>query len=174
MADVSERLSDTQEKPEASDVQVITHNNNNNNNKKKKKKKKKRKKKKKKKKKKRKYYCVSSTSDSWSNDSDCQQFDKRQKTKKKNRGSNAEQKQGNRKKKKDSRQLSCNSHCSFDQAMRVEETLMWTLACQLSSSFDPGLTLNNIEPLPAGQLLNFHFYPYSLSVWSRRLNASYL
>ena len=26
MADVSERLSDTQEKPEASDVQVITHN----------------------------------------------------------------------------------------------------------------------------------------------------
>ena len=47
---------------------------------------------------KRKYYYVSSTSDSWSNDSDCQQFDKRQKTKKKNRGSNAEQKQGNRKK----------------------------------------------------------------------------
>ena len=33
------------------------------------------------------------------------------------RGSN-EQKQGNRKEKKDSRQLSCNSHCSFDQAMR--------------------------------------------------------
>ena len=32
MADVSERLSDTQEKPEASDVQIITHNNNNNNN----------------------------------------------------------------------------------------------------------------------------------------------
>ena len=31
-------------------------------------------------------------------------------------------------------------------------------------------TINNI---PAGQLLNFHFYPYSLSVWSRRLNASY-
>ena len=26
MVDVSERLSDTQEKPEASDVQVITHN----------------------------------------------------------------------------------------------------------------------------------------------------
>ena len=26
MADVSERFSDTQEKPEASDVQVITHN----------------------------------------------------------------------------------------------------------------------------------------------------
>ena len=39
MADVSERFSDTREKPEASDVQVITH-----------------------------------------NDSDCQQFDKRQKT----------------------------------------------------------------------------------------------
>ena len=42
-----------------------------------------------------------------------------------------------RKSKKDSRQLSCNSHCSFDRAMRVEETLMQTLACQLSSSFDP-------------------------------------
>ena len=49
-------------------------------------------------------------------------------TKKNKRGSN-EQKQGNRKKKKDSRQLSCNSHCSFDRAMRVEETLMQTLAC---------------------------------------------
>ena len=73
MADVSVRFSDTQEKPETSDVQIITHNN---------------------KKKKRKYYYVSSTRDSWSNDSDCQQFDKRQKTKKKNRGSN-EQKQGN-------------------------------------------------------------------------------
>ena len=48
----------------ASDVQVITHNNN---------------------KKKEKNY-VSSTSDSWSNDSDCEQFDKRQKTKKKKRG----------------------------------------------------------------------------------------
>ena len=24
------------------------------------------------------------------------------------------------------------------------------------------------SPLPAGQLLNFHVYPYSLSVWSRR------
>ena len=60
-------------------------------------------------------------------------FDKRQKTKKKKRGSN-EQKQGNRKKKKDSRQLSCNSHCSFDRPMRVEETLMQTLACQLSST----------------------------------------
>ena len=60
-------------------------------------------------------------------------FDKRQKTKKKKRGSN-EQKQGNRKNKKDSRQLSCNSHCSFDRAMRVEETLMQTLACQLSST----------------------------------------
>ena len=76
---------------EASDFQVITH---------------------KKKKKKRKYY-VSWTSDSWSNDSDCPQFDKRQKTKKKKRGSN-KQKQGNQKKKKDSHQLSCNSHCSFD------------------------------------------------------------
>ena len=53
------------------------------------------------------------------------------------RGSN-EQKQGNRKKKKDSRQLSGNSHCSFDRAMTVEETLMQTLACQLSSSFDSG------------------------------------
>ena len=71
--------------------------------------------------------------DSWSSESDCQQFDKRHKTKKKKRGSN-EQKQGNRKKKKDSRQLSCNSHCSFDRAMRVEETLMQTLACQLSST----------------------------------------
>ena len=50
---------------EASDFQVITH---------------------KKKKKKRKYYCLSSTSNSWSNDSDCQQFDKRQKTKKKEVG----------------------------------------------------------------------------------------
>ena len=29
MADVSERFSDTQDKPEASDIQVITHNNNN-------------------------------------------------------------------------------------------------------------------------------------------------
>ena len=28
-------------------------------------------------------------------------------------------------------------------------------------------------PLPAGQLLNFNFYSYSLSVWSRTLNASY-
>ena len=62
MADVSERFSDTQEKPEASDVQVFTHNKN--------------------KKKKRKYYYVSSTSDSWSNDSDCQQFDKREKRRK--------------------------------------------------------------------------------------------
>ena len=97
---------------EASDFQVITH---------------------KKKKKKRKYYYVSSTSDSWNNDSDSQQFDKCQKTKKKKRGSN-EQKQGNRKEKKDSRQLSCNSHCSFDRAMRIEETLMQTLACQLSST----------------------------------------
>ena len=35
--------------------------------------------------------------DSWSSESDCQQFDKRHKTKKKKRGSN-EQKQGNRKK----------------------------------------------------------------------------
>ena len=70
---------------------------------------------------------VSSTSDGWSNDSDCQQFDKRQNTKKKKRGSN-EQKQGNRKKKKDSRHLSCNSHYSFDRAMRVEETLMQILA----------------------------------------------
>ena len=57
MTDVSERFSDTQEKPEASDVQVISHN--------------------KKKKKKRKYYYVSSTSDSWSNDSDYQQLDMR-------------------------------------------------------------------------------------------------
>ena len=81
---------------QAGDFQIITH---------------------KKKKKKRKYYDVSSTSDNWSNDSDCQQVDKRQKTKTKKRGSN-EQKQGNRKEKKDSRQLSCNSHCSFDQAMR--------------------------------------------------------
>ena len=32
MTDVSERFSDTQDKPEASDIQVITHNNNNNNN----------------------------------------------------------------------------------------------------------------------------------------------
>ena len=95
MADVFELFSDTQEKPEASDV--------------------------------------SSTSDSWSNDSDGQQFDKRQKTKKKKRGNN-EQKQGHRKKKEHSRQLSCNSHCSFDRAMRVEETLMQTLACQLSST----------------------------------------
>ena len=58
MADVSERFSDTREKPEASDV--ITHNDN--------------------KKGKNIHYYVSSTSDSWSNDSDCQQFDKRQKT----------------------------------------------------------------------------------------------
>ena len=59
---MAERFSDTQEKPEASDVQVFTHNKN--------------------KKKKRKYYYVSSTSDSWSNDSDCQQFDKREKRRK--------------------------------------------------------------------------------------------
>ena len=39
-----------------------------------------------------------------------------------------------RKSKNDSRQLSCNSHCSFDRAMRVEETLMQILACQLSST----------------------------------------
>ena len=103
---------ESQRVAKASDFQVITHN---------------------KKKKKRKHYYVSSTSDSWSNDSDCQQFDKRQKTKRKNRGSN-EQKLGNRKKKKDSRQLSCNFHCSFDRAVRVEETLMQTLACQLSST----------------------------------------
>ena len=51
MADVSERFSDTREKPEASDV--ITHNDN--------------------KKGKNIHYYVSSTSD-------CQQFDKRQKT----------------------------------------------------------------------------------------------
>ena len=38
------------------------------------------------------------------------------------------------KRKKDSRQLSCNPHCSFDRAMRVEKTLMQTLACQLSST----------------------------------------
>ena len=50
MADVSEHFSDTQGKPEATNVQVIIH---------------------KKKKKKRKYYYVSSTSDSWSNDLDC-------------------------------------------------------------------------------------------------------
>ena len=62
-------------------------------------------------------------SDSCSNDSNCQQFDKRQKTKKKKP-----------EKRKDSRQTSCNSHCSFDWAMRVEETLMQTLACQLSST----------------------------------------
>ena len=33
-----------------------------------------------------------------------------------------------------SSQYSCNSHCSFDRAMRVEKTLMQTLACQLSST----------------------------------------
>ena len=89
MADVSERFSDTLGKPEASDIQVITHNM--------------------KKKKKRKYYYVSSTSESWSNDSDCQQFDKCQKTKKKKHGSN-EQKQGNRKKKK---KTFVNSHATI-------------------------------------------------------------
>ena len=49
MADVSEHFSDTQEKPEASDVQVITH----------------KKKRKKKKKKKRKYYYISTFGEQW-------------------------------------------------------------------------------------------------------------
>ena len=65
-------------------------------------------------KKRRKYYYVSSTSDSWSNDLDCQQFDKRQKTKKK-RGSN-EQKQGNRKKEK----TLVNSHATLTARLTVQ------------------------------------------------------
>ena len=90
---------------EASDFQVITH---------------------KKKKEKRKYYYVSSTSDSWSNDSDCQQFDKRQKTKKKSGEATSKNKEIEKR-----RKTLVNSHATLTARL----TEQWELrkhSCKLS------------------------------------------
>ena len=103
-AHVSERFSDTQEKTQANDVQVITHNNNNKKN----------------------IYIITyhrqvTVGVMTRTVSSLTSVKKTKKT----RSVDATSK--NKEKKKDSRQLSCNSHCSFDRAMRVEETLMPTL-----------------------------------------------
>ena len=71
------------------------------------------------------------------------------------------------KRKKDSRQLSCNPHCSFDRAMRVEKTLMQTLACQLSCnphcSFDRAMRVEKTLM----QTLACQLSSTLILVWSR-------
>ena len=75
-------------------------------------------------------------------------------------------------------QLLCNSHCSFDRAMRVEET---TLACQLSSTlipFDPGFRPKAVTPstgsIWAGETVHLHHtYPNEFEVSAPESKCSY-
>ena len=75
-------------------------------------------------------------------------------------------------------QLLCNSHCSFDRAMRVEET---TLAYQLSSTlfpFDPGFRPKAVTPLTgsiwARETVHLHHtYPDEFEVSAPESKYSY-
>ena len=109
MADISERLSDTQEKPETSDVMQVN------------------------KKKENIITCHRQVTVGVMTRT-VSSLTSVKKRRKRTMEATSKNKKIEKRRKTLVIQLSYNSHCSFDRVMRVEETLMRSLACQLSST----------------------------------------